>query len=118
MATTPQDMKVKTLQGEMITLTVAPANTAKELRAMLLEGKECEDPIESELFRVEVLTGGLLLDDDLTVESAGLLCPESDVTVVYDRRVVEAATKESIHEGGPQGVIFPSHVTKIAPEAF
>ena len=62
MATTPQDMKVKTLQGEMITVTVAPANTAKELRAMLLEGKECEDPIERALLRVEVLTGGLLLN--------------------------------------------------------
>ena len=111
-------MKVKTLQGEMISVTVVPANTVKELRAMLLEGKECEDPIERALLRVEVLTGGLLLDDDLTVESAGLLRPESDAMVVYNRRVVEAGTKESIQEGGPQGVIVPSHVTKIAPEAF
>lgn len=59
-----------------------------------------------------------MMNDDLTVESAGLLRPESDVMVVYNRRVVEAGTKESIQEGGPQGVIVPSHVTKIAPEAF
>ena len=48
-------MKVKTLQDEMISVTVVPANTVKELRGMLLEGKECEDPIERALLRVEVL---------------------------------------------------------------
>ena len=98
MATTPQDMKVKTLQGEMITVTVAPANTAKELRAMLLEGKECEDPIERELFRVEVLTGGVLLDDDLTVESAGLLCPESDAIEEWWKRPQKKASMKEVHE--------------------
>ena len=118
MATAPQEMKVKTLQGDMIAVEVVPTNTVKELRAMLLESKECECPIERQLLRVEVLTAGLLVDDDQTVESAGLLCPESDVTVVYARREVEAATKESIHEGGPKGVIVPSHVTEIASAAF
>ena len=118
MATAPQEMKVKTLQGDMIAVEVVPTNTVKELRAMLLESKECEGPIERQLLRVEVLTAGLLVDDDQTVESAGPLCPESDVTVVYARREVEAATKESIHEGGPKGVIVPSHVTEIASAAF
>jgi len=50
-----QEIKVKTLQDEMISVTVVPANTVKELRGMLLEGKECEDPIECALLRVEVL---------------------------------------------------------------
>ena len=97
MATAPQEMKVKTLEGEMLAVEVVPTNTVKELRAMLLESKHCEDPIERQLLRVEVLTAGLLIDDDQTVESAGLSCAESDVTVVYARREVEAATKESIH---------------------
>ena len=118
MATAPQEMKVKTLEGEMLAVEVVPANTVKELRAMLLESKRCEHPIERQLLRVEVLTAGLLIDDDQTVESAGLLCAESDVTVVYARREVEAATKEGIHEGGPLGVIVPSHVTEIAYAAF
>ena len=118
MATAPQELKVKTLQGEMINVTVAPANTVKELRTMLLESKGCEDPIERQLLKVEVLTCGLLVDDDQTVESAGLLCPESDVTVIYTRSEVEAATRQSIHERGTKGVIVPSHVTEIAPEAF
>ena len=96
MATAPQKMKVKTLEGEMLAVEVAPTNTVKELRAMLLESKRCEDSIERQLLRVEVLTAGLLIDDDQTVESAGLLCAESDVTVVYARREVEAATKEGI----------------------
>ena len=119
MATVPQELKVKTLQGEMINVTVAAANTVKELRTKLLETKGCEDPIERQLLKVEVLTCGLLVDDNQTVESAGLLCPESDVTVVYTRREVEAATKQSIHERGPRkGVVVPSHVTEIVPEAF
>ena len=53
-----------------------------------------------------------------TVESAGLLCTESDVTVVYARREAEAATKEGIHEECPLGVIVPSHVTEIKNLAF
>ena len=118
MATVPQEIKVKTLEGEMLAVEVAPTNTVKELRAMLLESKRGEDSIERQLLRVEVLTAGLLLDDDQTVESAGLLCAESDVTVVYARREVEAATKEGIHEEGPLGVIVPSHVMEIKNLAF
>ena len=108
----------QTLEGEMLAVEVAPTNTVKELRAMLLESRRCEDSIERQLLRVEVLTAGLLIDDDQTVESAGLLCAESDVTVVYARREVEAATKEGIHEEGPLGVIVPSHVTEIKNLAF
>ena len=118
MATAPQKMKVKTLEGETLAVEVLPTNTVKELRAMLLESKGYEDPIERQLLRVEVLTAGLLMDDDQTVESAGLLCAGSDVTVVYARREVEAATKEAIHEEGPLRVIVPSHVTEIATAAF
>ena len=39
MATAPQKMKVKTLEGEMLAVEVAPTNTVKELRKMLLESK-------------------------------------------------------------------------------
>ena len=69
MATAPQKMKVKTLEGETLAIEVLPTNTVKELRAMLLESKRCEDSIERQLLRVEVLTAGLLIDDDQTVES-------------------------------------------------
>ena len=100
MATAPQEMKVKTLEVEMLAVEVVPTNTVKKLRAMLLESKRCEDAIERQLLRVEVVTAGLLIDDDQTVEPAGLLCAESDVTIVYARREVEAATKEAIHEEG------------------
>ena len=86
MATAPQKMKVKTLEGETLAVEVLPTTTVKELRAMLLESKGYEDPIECGLLRVEVLTAGLLMDDDQTVESAGLLCAGSDATVVYARR--------------------------------
>ena len=55
MATAPQEMKVKTLEGEMLAVEVVPTNTVKELRVMLLESKGYEDPIERQLLRVEVL---------------------------------------------------------------
>ena len=56
MATAPQEMKVKTLEGETLAVEVVPTNTVKELRAMLLESKGYEDPIERQLLRMEVLT--------------------------------------------------------------
>ena len=121
MATAPQKMKVKILEGEMLAVAVAPTNTVKELRAMLLESKRCEDSIERQFLRVEVLTAGLLIDDDQTVESAGLLCAESGVTVVYARREVEAATKEGIHEEGPLSlacITLPESLTVIEPCTF
>ena len=96
MAMASQEMKVQTLEGEVLAVEVVPTNTVKELRWMLLESKRCEDLIERQLLKVEVLTAGVLLGDDRTVESAGLLCAESEVTVVYTRREVEAATKEGI----------------------
>ena len=42
MATAPQKMKVKTLEGETLAVEVLPTNTVKELRAMLLESKGYE----------------------------------------------------------------------------
>ena len=96
MATAPQEMKVKTLEGEMLAVEVVPTDTVKHLQRKLLKRKRCEDPIERQLLRVKVLTAGSLIDDDQTLESAGLLCAESDVTVVYSRGEVEAATKEKI----------------------
>ena len=113
MAMASQGMKVQTLEGEVLAVEVVPTNTVKELRGMLLESKRCEDPIERQLLKVEVLTAGLLVDDDQTVESAGLLCAESEVTVVYTRREVEAATKYRIPEGSPLGVSVPCHENQI-----
>ena len=57
MATAPQKMKVKTLEGETLAIEVLPTNTVKELRAMLLESKRCEDSIERQLLTI-VLGGG------------------------------------------------------------
>ena len=99
MAMASQELKVQTLEGEALAIEVVPTNTVKELRWMLLESKRCEDMIERLLLKAQILTAGVLLGDDQTVESAGLLRAESEVTVVYTRREVEAATKEGIREG-------------------
>ena len=85
---------------------------------MLSERKHCEDPIERKLCSVKVLADGLLVDDDQTLESAGLMCAGCEVMVIYTRNEVGAATKEDIHEEGPLHVTIPSHMTEIAVGAF
>ena len=117
----PREVKVKTLEGGDLTVKVVPTNTIEDLKAMLHEKKHCEDPIERQILKVEVLADGLLVDSDQTLESAGLLRAESEVTVIYSRNIVEAATQEAIqaiHTKSFLQVNIPSSLTEIPPEAF
>ncbi len=118
MAAMPREVKVKTLEGGDITIEVRPTNTIEDLKEMLREKKHCEDPIEHNILKVKVLADGLLVDDDQTLESAGVLHVESEVTVIYSRNEVEAATKEAIHAEGLLQVNIPSSLTEIRPGAF
>jgi len=118
MAAMPCEVKVKTLEGGVVTVEVMPTNTIKELKAMLHEQKHCEDPIERQILIVKVLADGLSVDDDQTLESAGLLHDESEVTVIYCRNEVEAATKEAIHAEGLLQVNIPSSLKEIPLAAF
>ena len=113
----PRELKVNTLEGGDLTVKVVPITTIKEFKAMLHEKKHCEDPIERKILKVQVLADGLL-DDDQTLESAGLLRDESEVTVIYSRNEVEAATKEAIHAEGFLQVNIPSSLTEISARAF
>ena len=114
----PCEVKVQTLEGDVLAVEVMPANTVKELKAMLYEKKHCEDPIVRKILQVKVLAEGLLVGDDQTLESAGLLHDKSDVTVIYSRNEVEAATKEAIHADGFLQVNIPSSLTEIPAGAF
>ena len=107
-----------TIEGGVLTLEVMPANTIEELKAMLREKKHCEDPIERQILKIKVLAGRLLVGDDQTLESAGLLHAESEVTVIYCRNEVEAATKEEIHAEGLLQVKIPSYLKEIPLGAF
>ena len=122
MAAMLREVKMKTLEGGDLTVEVMPTSTIEELKAMLLamlfRKKHCEDPIERRILKVKVLADGLLVDDDQTVESAGLLNEESEVTVMYHRNEVEAATKETIHAEGLLQVNIPSSLTEIPTGAF
>ena len=113
MAAMPHQLKVRTLEGLDLTVEVMPTNTIKELKAILREKKHCEDLIERQSLKVKVLVDGLFVDDDQTLESAELLHTESEVTVVYCRNEVEAATKEAIHAEGLLQVNIPSSLTAI-----
>ena len=114
----PCEVKVKTLEGGDLTVQVVPTTTIRELKAMLHEKKHCEDPIERKILKVKVLADGLLVDDDQTVDSAGLLHAESEATVIYSRNEVEAATKGAIHAEGLLQVTIPSSLTEIRAGAF
>eukprot|EP00434_Breviolum_minutum_P038443 symbB.v1.2.034100.t1/scaffold4305.1/size41623/3 len=118
MAAVPRELKVKTLDGGGLTVEVMPANTIEELKATLYEKKHCEDPVERKILKIKVLADGLLVDDDQTLESAGLLHAESEVTVIYSTNEVEAATKEAICAEGLFQVNIPSSLTEISSEAF
>ena len=118
MAAMPCDLKVKTLEGGDLTVKVVPTTTIKELTAMLHEKKHFEDPIEGKLLKVKFLADGLLVDDDQTLESAGLLHAESEVTVIYSRNEVEASTKEALDAECLLQVNIPSSLTEISAGAF
>ena len=75
------------------------------MKAMLFESKH-----------VKALADGLLVDDDQTLETAGLL--QSEVTVVYYRKEVEAARKQTNREEGLLQVNITSNITEIAAGAF
>ena len=113
-------MRVATLQGEQLSFEVLPTNTLKELKVMIVARKHREDLTERKLCRVKVLAGGaLLLDDDQTLESAGLMRAGCEVMVIYTRTEVEAATGAGIH--GSEDflhVTIPSHITEIEYLAF
>ena len=118
MAEVKHDLNVNTLEGGVITVQVTPTSTIQDLKAMLIEQKH-EDPIERKLLKVDVLAEGALVDSDETLEAAGLLCAESEVTVLYSRiREVEAATKENIHAEGLVQVKIPSSQTEVSHKAF
>ena len=118
MAVMPCELKVKTLEGGDLTVEVMPTNTIRELKAMLLELKHGQDPIERQILRVKVLADGLLLDDDQTLESVGLLHAESEVTVIYFRNQVDAATKQTIHAEGLLQVNIPFSLREIPAEGL
>lgn len=49
MATSRQQISVKTLEGEELAFDVVPTSTVRELRATLIERKGRGDPIEGRL---------------------------------------------------------------------
>ena len=113
-----REVKVTTLDGGDLTVEVKPKSTIKELKAMLQDKKHGEDTIERQISRVKVLVDGLLVGDDQTVESAGLLHPEAEATVIYSRNEVEAATRDAIHAEGLLQVNIPVSLTEISAGAF
>ena len=118
----PRELQVATLEGERLTFDVFPTDTLKDLKAMLIARKHREDLTERRLCCVQLVLADkiLLVDDDHTLESAGLMCAEEDdVMVMYARREKEAATGEHVREiKNFIHVTIPSGVREIDYLAF
>ena len=113
-----RELNLKTLEGGVLTVQVTPTTTIRELKRMLCE-KKVEDPSERKILKVKVLVSGALVQSDsATLEAAGLLDAESEVTVVYSRNEVEAATKKAIYAEGFVQVNIPASVVEISAGAF
>ena len=112
------EVKLKTLQGGVITLDIPITASVRELKTMLLAKHPCQHP----LLKVELLRDSSIIDDDdETLDSAGFFCTESLVTVAYTRNEVEAATKDDIDDLCNQrcfGVKIPCNLTEISRAAF
>ena len=112
------ELNVSTLEGGVITVQVTPTNTIEELKTMLCE-KKAEHPNEVKILTAEVLVGGALVNSESqTLEAAGLLDAEFEVTVVYSRNQVEAATKKEIYREGFVEVNIPASLVEISARAF
>ena len=112
------ELKVSTLEGGVITVQVTPTNTIHQLKTMLCE-KKVEDPNERKILKVEVLVSGALVhNDSQTLEAAGLLDADFEVTVIYSRNQVKAATNKEINAEGFVQVNIPASVVAISARAF
>ena len=109
------ELPVKTLQG-VFTLDVREIETVKQLKQMLLE-KFPRDPVDQKILKVEVLHGSCFLNDAQTLSEAALHA-ESDVTAIYRRNEIEAATRRDVPAQGFCQVNIPQAMTKVSGEAF
>ena len=118
MADSVRELQVNTLEGGFLTVQVTPTTTIRELKAMFREKKH-EDPNERKILKAEVLVDGALVHcDSQTLDAVGLSDAEFEVTVVYSRNEVEAATKKAIYAEGFVQVNIPASLREICASAF
>ena len=110
------ELQVKTLQGGVFTLDVRKIETVHQLKQMLLE-KFPGNPVELKILKVEVLHGSCLLNDAQTLSEAALHA-ESDMTVIYRRNEIEAATKSPVCKQAFCQVNIPQTVKNVSSAAF
>ena len=91
----PHKLRVHLLNGDVFILDMTSIETVQQLKWMLCE-KFCDDPIEQKILKVDVLKDSELLKDGQTLNESGLHA-EPEVTVIYGRNEVEAATRDNVH---------------------
>ena len=108
-------LKINTLEGGVQTVDITPMTTIGELKCMLVDQRRC---MGHKLVRAQILTDGMIADDDNTLEFLGVLNGHFNLTVVYSKAEVEAATAKEICENEDVQVNIPAGVAIIKDLAF
>ena len=118
-------VELKTLHGGIISLELRRQTTLGELKAMLLEKHPSPDlpDLERQILTVELLLGASIVEggEETGIAAAGLVEAE-DITVIYKRNEVEAATQEDMKVHDMRDAFFhlkiPKNCTEILIHAF
>lgn len=108
-------LKINTLEGGVQTVDITPMTTIGELKCMLVDQRRC---MGHKLVRAQILTDGMIAEDDKTLEFLGVLNGHFNLTVVYSKAEVEAATAKEICENEDVQVNIPAGVAIIKDLAF
>ena len=108
-------LKINTLEGGVQTVDITPMTTIGELKCMLVDQRRC---LGHKLVRAQILTDGMIADDDNTLEFLGVLNGHFNLTVVYSKAEVEAATAKEICENEDVQANIPAGVAIIKDLAF
>ena len=115
-AAMPHELRVNLLNGDAFILDMTSIETVEQLKWILRE-KFCDDPIEQNILKVDVLKDSDLLKDGQTLNESGLHT-EPEVTVIYGRNEVEAATQHDVHTEEFCHVNIPQTVMRVDDRAF
>ena len=96
------ELTVKLLSGIAFTIDVTNIETVQQLKWVLRE-KFCDDPVEQKILHISVLQNLTPLADESGLQG-------DEVTIIYGRNEVEAATRHDLPTGLEENALFKLNV--------
>lgn len=112
---------VRQMNGKVILLEVTSCATVRELKRQLRGWQPCEDELTRQMTTVDLVLGEeKLLDNDATIEEAGISATTSALQVLYSINPVQCSRQESseVDEEDLLVVSIPELSTCITECAF